>query len=273
MLGGLSNQPVTIIIGIFLAGLLIGSFVNVLIHRIPKMILHNSDDIQPINLAYPPSHCPRCKHKLAIWQLIPIISYIMLKGRCHYCREKIADGYTITEVVCMLVTVLCFIYFGVQMRAVAACILSYVLIALIAIDAKHHILPDMLTLPGLWLGLLFNSYIGIAHTDQAIFGAVAGYLILWFVAFLYQLVRRKHGMGHGDMKMLAMLGAWFGIAWVFTILFIGVILALISATAMLITKQLDKGEPLPFGPYLALGGWLVLFLQPELINFLGSWLS
>jgi len=170
-------------------------------------------------------------------------------------------------------TFICFIYFGFNLHAIAACVLSYVLIALIAIDVKHHLLPDMLTLPGLWLGLLFNSYHGFASLQQAIYGAVAGYLILWFIGFLYQLIRKKHGMGHGDMKMLAMLGAWFGMAWVFTILFIGVVLALISAIFMLISKQLDKGEPLAFGPYLALAAWMVLFMRPLLMTILTKWIS
>lgn len=274
MLNYFTAQPWLLYLIVAISGVIIGSFVNVIIYRLPEMLYADPDDnIRPLDLSYPPSHCPKCQHKLAIWQLIPLFSYIMLRGKCHYCKTKISITYPMVEFGCMLTTLICFLSFNTLLVAVAASILSFILIAAIAIDAKHQLLPDALILPGLWIGLIFNLQHTFADITQAIYGAIAGYLLLWFVAYIYKLIRKRHGLGHGDMKMLAMLGAWFGIAWVFVILFIGVLLALLSAVSMLLSKQLKPDEAFAFGPYLAIAAWIVLFLKPLLIPLISAWLA
>jgi leader peptidase (prepilin peptidase) / N-methyltransferase len=258
---------------LFALGLLVGSFLNVVIHRIPKIMEQQfrqecqlidapinapMPSIAHYNLIVPRSACPNCGHAISAIENIPVISYLFLRGRCKGCSAKISPRYPLVELLCATLTALAGLHFGVTIAAIAAIMLTWCLIALVFIDADTYLLPDSITLPLLWLGLLFNLNNTFISLDQAVIGAVAGYLALWSVYWAFKLVTGKEGMGYGDFKLLAALGAWFGWQALPSIILLSSISGAIIGIVLAVLAKRGMGKPMPFGPYLGIAGWLTL---------------
>ncbi len=256
-------------------GLIIGSFLNVVIVRYPSMLLRSwraechellklpPEPPQPqFNLMFPESHCPHCQHPLRFWHNIPLLSYLLLLGRCGFCKQIISVQYPLVELISTLASMAVFIQFGWSYSTVFLLIMSWGLIVLGAIDWKTQILPDHITLTLLWLGLLVNTHNMFTPITQAIYATVGGYVFLWVFANLFKLIRKKQGMGHGDFKMLAMLGAWLGPLSMIEALVLAVLSSLAVNLTLLLFNKIHKDQTLPFGPWLAFGGWLLLLFGP-----------
>ena len=268
----LASTPLAFILLAGLLGLIIGSFLNVVILRVQRMleiewqqqareILEPDREHAPpatYNLILPHSHCPKCKTEIKPWQNIPVISYLLLRGRCGNCKEPISLRYPAIELLTAGLSMLVAWQMGFGLATAGMLVLTWALVCLSMIDADTQLLPDIIVLPLLWLGLIFNSFGVYTDLNTALWGAVAGYLSLWSVYWLFKLVTGKEGMGYGDFKLLAMLGAWGG--WQvlpLTILLsslVGAILGLIILKA----RGANNSTPLPFGPYLAIAGWIAL---------------
>jgi leader peptidase (prepilin peptidase)/N-methyltransferase len=260
-------------VGLFCLGLTVGSFLNVVIYRLPLMmesrwrrdcceLLEIASEKQdaPLNLATPNSHCPHCKTAIKPWQNIPVLSYLLLGGKCSHCRVSISPRYPAVELVTGLMTLALLWVFPLSPALLGAVLLTWSLIALTMIDVDHQLLPDDITLPLLWLGLLFNltsTYIGL--TD-AVIGAMAGYLILWTIYHIFKLLTGKEGMGYGDFKLLAALGAWLGWQMLPEIILLSSLVGAVCGIALMFIKRRGREIPIPFGPYLAMAGWLALIL-------------
>lgn len=268
----MASTPLAFILLAGLLGLIIGSFLNVVILRVPRMleiewqqqareILEPDREHAPpatYNLILPHSHCPKCKTEIKPWQNIPVISYLLLRGRCGNCKEPISLRYPAIELLTSALSMLVAWQMGFSLATAGMLVLTWALVCLSMIDADTQLLPDIIVLPLLWLGLILNSFGVYTDLNTALWGAVAGYLSLWSVYWLFKLVTGKEGMGYGDFKLLAMLGAWGG--WQvlpLTILLsslVGAILGLIILKA----RGANNSTPLPFGPYLAIAGWIAL---------------
>lgn len=259
-----------------LFGALIGSFLNVVIYRLPVMMerewqsqakeileLENNEQQEPFNLVVPNSRCPHCGHKIRPWENIPVFSYLFLRGGCSNCGAHISARYPIIEFSTAVLSVLVIAKFGLNLTGVLVCFFTYALIALSMIDYDTQLLPDDITLPLLWAGLIVNYFGFITTLDSALFGAVLGYLSLWSVYQAFKLVTGKEGMGFGDFKLLAALGAWLG--W--QILPLVIILSSFAGAVIgggLILLGRDRSKPIPFGPYLAIAGWIAMLWGEEL---------
>ncbi len=256
---------------LLLLGLLVGSFLNVVIYRLPLMMesrwrrdccelleIEREKDEAPLNLATPNSHCPACKSAIKPWQNIPVISYLLLGGKCHNCATRISPRYPVVEMVCGLLTLALAWHFGFSLALLGAALLTWALIALTLIDYDHQLLPDEITLPLLWLGLLFNVCETYTPLRDAVIGAAAGYLTLWSVFWLFKLATGKEGMGYGDFKLLAALGAWLGWQMLPIIVLLSSVVGAICGVALILIKNRGKDVPIPFGPYLAIAGWIAL---------------
>ncbi|MFC3113981.1 prepilin peptidase [Cellvibrio fontiphilus] len=267
-------------------GLLVGSFLNVVIFRLPKMMerdwqnqcrdfLANDTDIaklpeqnekqESFNLMVPRSRCPSCGHQIRAWENIPVISYLVLGGKCSQCKAHISLRYPSIELVTGILSVIVVAYFGVSWNGLAALVLSWSLIALTMIDIDTYLLPDDITLPLLWLGLILNSGGMFTDLSSAVWGAVAGYMSLWLVYQGFKLVTGKEGMGFGDFKLLAALGAWMGWQMLPQIILLSSLVGAILGVAMMVIRGRDKNIPIPFGPYLAIAGWIA-FIWGDTIN-------
>lgn len=267
-------------------GLLVGSFLNVVIYRLPKMMerdwqqqcrdfLTNDGDIatlpandstqEPFNLMVPASRCPHCGHKIKPWENIPVISYLFLRGKCSNCKAGISIRYPIIELVTGLLSVAVIYYVGVNWSGLAALIFTWSLITLTMIDFDTYLLPDDITLPLLWLGLIANSFGTFTDLSSAVWGAIAGYLALWSVYKLFKLVTGKEGMGYGDFKLLAALGAWMGWQMLPQIILLSSLVGAVIGISMIVIRGRDKNIPIPFGPYLAIAGWIA-FVWGDTIN-------
>lgn len=257
---------------VVLFSLLVGSFLNVVIHRLPIIMMNgwrreaaefldqkvNSDD-EFISLSQPRSRCPQCGHSIRWYENIPIISYLLiLKGRCSGCDSSISMRYPLIEGLTALVGLTIALYFGFTLQMLAMLFVSYALIVLIFIDADHQLLPDQITLPLLWAGVLFNLVFGWIPLDSSVIGAMLGYLTLWLVFWMFKLVTGKEGMGYGDFKLLSALGAWGGYATLPGIILISSVAGVIYALLSALSGRQDLTKPMPFGPFLALAGWLML---------------
>ncbi|WP_299976340.1 A24 family peptidase [uncultured Pseudoteredinibacter sp.] len=263
-------------------GLLVGSFLNVVIYRLPKMLerewkhycgeileLEKSEHEAPkeeFNLVVPASTCPSCDHKIRAWENIPVISYLFLRGRCSNCKTSISIRYPIIEAVTAALSAVLAIKFGFSWQLAAALLLTWALISLTMIDIDTQLLPDNITIPLLWLGLILNSQGLFTSLTDALWGAVFGYLSLWSVYWIFKLLTQKEGMGYGDFKLLAALGAWMGWqALPVTILLSSVVGAVIGIAGILIMGR-DKNIPIPFGPYLAIAGWIYFMWGEAIVN-------
>jgi len=249
-----------------LLALCVGSFLNVVIYRLPIMMerewqaqLGDTGEQEPFSLSVPSSACPQCGHKIRWFENIPVFSYIALKGRCAACHTSISARYPFVELLSALAVAFAVYTYGLNAISGALAVFTWVLIALIFIDIDHQLLPDRLTLPLLWLGLLVNSFGLFTSLESAVYGAMAGYLILWSVYWAFKLITGKEGMGYGDFKLLAALGAWVGVAQIPLIILLSSVVGALFGIGMILFSKHAKGNPIPFGPYLAIAGWIALY--------------
>ena len=267
----LASHVLAFVLCALLIGLLVGSFLNVVIYRLPKMmqrdwreqareILELPAETQPetFNLVLPNSQCPHCAHEIKPWENIPVISYLFLRGKCASCKAPISLRYPLVELTCGLLSAYIAWHFGFTWQAGAMLVLTWGLLAMSLIDVDHQLLPDSLVLPLLWLGLIANSFGLFTSLDVALWGAIAGYLSLWSVYWLFKLVTGKEGMGYGDFKLLAMLGAWGGWQVLPLTILLSSIVGAVLGLIMLRLRNAETSTPIPFGPYLAIAGWIAL---------------
>lgn len=263
---------------IIFIGLSFGSFLNVVIYRLPRMMEQEwhsqcrellelpAEEINQISLAFPASACPQCGHTIRFWENIPVISYLFLKGRCSNCGNKIPLQYPMVEAITALLSVVVAWKFGVSWQTLLALLLTWSLIALTMIDFHKQLLPDSITLPLLWLGLLANLFGLFTSLESAVIGAVAGYLTLWCVYHLFKLLTGKEGMGFGDFKLLGALGAWLGWKVLPLIILLSSMVGAVIGIALIVITRHDKNIPIPFGPYLAIAGWIALIWGDSMIR-------
>ncbi len=225
------------------------------------------------NLSTPRSRCPHCNHAITAWENIPLISYLFLRGRCHRCKTTISLRYPAIELFTAVLTLACAWHFGVSTTAIFAIVLSWVLIALAFIDLDEQYLPDNITLPVLWLGLLLNTQNIFIDLESAVIGAIAGYLALWSVYMLFKKLTGKEGMGFGDFKLLAMLGAWLGWQMLPAIILLSSIVGATIGIALIASKRHQRGIPIPFGPFLATAGWIALLWGNDLNQAYLQWIA
>lgn len=257
-------------------GLFVGSFLNVVIHRLPKMMERGwseqcaelaGREIEPAptyNLAVPRSACPSCGHAIRAIENVPVLSWLALRGRCSACRARISPRYPIVELAAGALALAAVWRFGPTWTGFAACLFLWSLLALAFIDADTQLLPDDLTLPLLWGGLVANLFGLFVPLASAVIGAIAGYLSLWTVYWLFKLIRGKEGMGHGDFKLLAALGAWLGWKMLPLVVLGSSLVGAFIGIGLVVLKGRDHNVPLAFGPYLAIAGMLALFWGPPL---------
>lgn len=264
------NLPAFVLCTLVL-GLLIGSFLNVVIYRLPKMMQQDwrvqAREILELpaepagdtyNLILPNSSCPHCGHEIKAWENIPVLSYLALRGKCSGCKAPISKRYPLVELACGLVSAYVAWHFGFTWQTAGMLVLTWGLLAMSLIDADHQLLPDVLVLPLLWLGLIASHFGLYTSLEDALWGAVAGYLSLWSVYWLFKLVTGKEGMGHGDFKLLAMLGAWGGWQVLPLTILLSSLVGAILGVIMLRLRNAETSTPIPFGPYLAIAGWIAL---------------
>ncbi|TJZ73117.1 prepilin peptidase [Chitiniphilus eburneus] len=264
---------------LFVLGLLIGSFLNVVIHRLPKMIeaefRHECNTLDlpseaPLpakpayNLMVPRSACPQCGRPISALENIPVLSYLALRGRCRGCGARISIRYPAVELICAVLTAAVGWHLGLTLPGLGAVALTWALIALFFIDADTYLLPDSITLPLLWLGMLVNLAGGLVPLQDAVLGAVFGYLSLWSIYWLFKLATGKEGMGYGDFKLLAALGAWFGWQALPLIILLSSVAGALIGIVLAWSARRGFSKPMPFGPYLAVAGWLTLIWGPQL---------
>ncbi len=270
LINSLQNSPTYFVVLASIIGLMLGSFLNVVIYRLPKMLerewrqhcaeLHAEKTVtEPVfNLATPRSTCPQCQHKISVLENIPVISYLFLRGRCSGCQSSISLRYPLVEVLTSILSGFIAWHFGFGVTAFVALFFLWAMIALTFIDIDTQLLPDSITQPLLWLGLLYNLHGGLTDIHSSVIGAIAGYLTLWSVYWVFKLLTGKEGMGYGDFKLLAAIGAWLG--WQLlpmVILFASVVGATVGVM-LILSKKLTQNAAIPFGPYLAGGGLLAL---------------
>ncbi|MGH1461359.1 MAG: prepilin peptidase [Neptuniibacter sp.] len=254
----------------FVIALCVGSFLNVVIYRIPIMMQREWDEqlgnketdpasTEPFNLSVPASTCTRCNHKIRWFENIPVLSYLFLKGRCSECKSAISFRYPCIELLSAITASFAVYTYGFNEISLAVILLTSGLICLIFIDIDHQLLPDRITLPLLWLGLFVNSFGMFTSIHSAVYGAIAGYLSLWSIYWIFKLLTGKEGMGYGDFKLLAALGAWAGIGQLPLIILLSSLVGAILGILMILFKKHGRETPIPFGPYLAIAGWIAIF--------------
>ncbi len=281
----LEQSPALLATMALVLGLLVGSFLNVVILRLPQMLLRDwriqardvlelapePSDTTPFNLLRPASHCPACGHRIRPWENVPVLSWLLLRGRCSACSATISPRYPLVELATGLFTAAVAWQIGWGMELLPALVLTWTLIALAGIDIDHQLLPDSITLPTLWLGLLLSLVPVYTDPAGAILGAVAGYLSLWLVYHAFRLLTGKEGMGYGDFKLLALLGAWLGWSALPMIILLSALVGAVTGIAMILLLGRDRQLPIPFGPYLAGAGWLALLWGDELTGLYLRW--
>jgi len=264
-----------------LIGLLVGSFLNVVIHRVPLMLEREwaaqaaqmrgepEPETAPFNLMVPRSRCPHCGHEITALENIPVLSWLVLRGRCSSCRAPISWRYPAIEALTAVLSGLAVWHLGATAAGVGAVLLTWALVALTFIDVDTQLLPDDLTLPLLWLGLLLNLWGVFAPLPSAVIGAMAGYLILWSIYWGFKLLTGKEGMGYGDFKLLAALGAWFGWQALPGIVLLSSVVGAVVGVALMVLARRGREVPMPFGPYLAGAGLLTLYFGKPLAAYFG----
>lgn len=274
------ENPAILIAGCLVFGLLVGSFLNVVIYRLPKMMelqwrsecrvilsLEPEEPATPgFNLAFPQSHCPNCQAAIKPWQNVPVVSWLLLKGRCANCKVSISARYPVIELCAGLLSALAAWHFGATWQLPLVLVLLWALLAMTMIDIDHQLLPDQITLPLLWLGLLANTQALFVPLADAVWGAAAGYLVLWSVFHLFRLLTGKEGMGYGDFKLLAALGAWMGWQMLPLIILLSSLVGAVIGSLVLLAQRRGRATPIPFGPYLAGAGVIALFWGQMLID-------
>lgn len=285
---------------VFVLSLAIGSFLNVVIYRLPVMLenewreqaheflefeqkeAQQKNAEQPLlddsttstteaekelfNLAFPNSRCPNCEHEIKPWENIPVISYLFLGGKCSQCKNKISIRYPVIELATALLSALVALHFGFGWQAAAVLPLTWALVVLTMIDFDHQILPDNITLPLLWIGLLINVNGLFVPLSEAVIGGVAGYMVLWMVYWIFKIVTGKEGMGYGDFKLLALLGAWMGWQALPLIIILSSFVGAFVGICLIVVLGRDKNIPIPFGPYLSAAGFIALLWGDQILE-------
>lgn len=269
-------DPVALSAACGVLGLLVGSFLNVVIHRLPKMLDYDwrcqcaelrgeePPSGEQLSLSAPRSRCPRCGHAITALENIPIVSWLALRGKCSACQAAISPRYPIIEATSGILSALAAAHFGLGWPVAGALLLIWSLIALTWIDFDTQYLPDTITLPLLWIGLLFNLYATYTDLQSAVIGAMAGYLSLWSVYWAFKLATGKEGMGYGDFKLLAALGAWLGWQMLPLIVLLSSLVGALVGIALIVLAKHGRNVPIPFGPYLATAGLIALFWGGDL---------
>ena len=283
LLDYLAASPAALILVCVLFGLLVGSFLNVVIHRVPRMMeatwrqearelldqpAPKGEEAPAIfNLITPGSHCPHCNHRIRWYENVPVVSWALLKGRCSGCKAAISKRYPIIELLTALVAGLCAWRFGYDPWLIFMLYGSFTLLALAVIDLDTTLLPDDLTYPLLWAGLL-AAVLGISPVSlpDAVIGAMAGYLALWSLYWVFKLLTGKEGMGYGDFKLLAALGAWLGWQYLPVVVLLSSVVGLVFAVSMMASGSVKRDQGIPFGPYLAIAGWIALLWGEVIVS-------
>jgi leader peptidase (prepilin peptidase)/N-methyltransferase len=260
-------------------GLLVGSFLNVVILRLPTRLewswKRDSREVLGLDEVYDPpppgivverSHCPHCKHVLSWYENIPLFSWLALRGKCRHCHAPISPQYPLVELLTMLLFLACVARFGFGWQGFGAMVFTAFLVSMSGIDLRTQLLPDVLTLPLMWLGLVAASDHLYMSAKPALVGAAVGYASLWSVWWLFKQLTGKEGMGHGDFKLLAAIGAWTGLRGILPTVLIASLVGAIIGSIWLAVKGRDRATPIPFGPYLAVGGWIVFFWGQQLVD-------
>ncbi|MCL1078765.1 prepilin peptidase [Parashewanella spongiae] len=292
----LNAQPYLFVVIAFIFAAMLGSFINVVIHRLPVMLkrewqqecnqylneyhpekvkklgeteLNKAIDPFPekYNLIVPTSACPKCNSKIKPWHNLPILGWLILKGKCANCGNAISARYPIIEFISGALVATLAWHFGPTIDFVATAVLTLVLIALTGIDLDEMLLPDNLTLPLLWLGIIFSLTDGFVSLNDSVIGAVAGYLSLWSVFWLFKIVTGKEGMGYGDFKLMAVFGAWLGWQMLPLIILLSSLVGAVVGISLIVSKKLHSGNPIPFGPYIAAAGWIAVVWGQDIVNW------
>jgi leader peptidase (prepilin peptidase)/N-methyltransferase len=287
MLNVFQQHPAAFLLAIAIFGLIVGSFLNVVIHRLPIMmrrawaqecrewlnadghtgVAPSNESDRRYNLIVPRSQCPDCGHRITAKENIPVISYLSLRGRCAACGAPISLQYPLIEALTALLSLTVAWHFGYGWETVAALPLTWALIALAGIDFHTKLLPDSITLPMLWLGLVVNMGGLFTDLQSSVLGAACGYVSLWSVYHVFRLLTGKEGMGHGDFKLLAMLGAWSGWQTLPLVILLSSVVGAAVGIALIIIKGRDRSNPIPFGPYLAVAGWIAFLWGPQITQW------
>ncbi|HUR40693.1 MAG TPA: A24 family peptidase [Verrucomicrobiae bacterium] len=271
LIDGLSHSPGFVVFAVALLSLSVGSFLNVVAHRLPVMMerewghecrvllaMPAVDEPEPLTLMKPASRCPSCKAAIKPWHNIPVLGWLWLRGKCAACGAGISVQYPLVEAATGALGAYVAWHFGWSTQLLPALLLTYALIALTLIDLKTLLLPDSITLPLMWAGLVLALFSIFAPPADAIIGAAAGYLSLWSVYHLFRLLTGKEGMGYGDFKLLAALGAWFGWQSLPLIILLSSVAGALIGIGLIVFRKHDRQQPIPFGPYLAIAGWVML---------------
>lgn len=276
----LEQQPVFYLVSLFVLGAVVGSFLNVVIYRLPVMMQREwrqdclefleqpaEGETDTFNLSRPRSRCANCGHQITALENIPIVSYLALGGKCSSCQTSISAQYPLVELFSALVSVIVGWQLGVSLEAAAALLMTWSLIAASGIDIGHKLLPDSITLPLLWLGIFLSLFEVYIDLETSVIGAMAGYMSLWSIFILFKLVTGKEGMGHGDFKLLAMLGAWLGWKPLLVVILTSSVVGAAVGISMILMRRTERSTQIPFGPYLAAAGWMTLLWGDQLLQF------
>lgn len=274
----IQNPPLFLSL-VTLLGLVVGSFLNVVIHRLPIMLektwRHDCEEFLGVksetgeppvgfNLVFPGSHCPNCQHRIRACENIPVLSYVLLGGRCSQCKMQISMRYPLIEVITAIVSLTVAWKLGPTWQTVWGLALSWCLICLSAIDFDRCLLPDAIVIPFIWLGLFISLFDIFADSRSSIIGAIAGYLSLWLIFQAFKLLTGKEGMGYGDFKLLALFGAWLGWQSLLLVVLLSSLVGTLVGGGMMLLLKRDRSVPIPFGPYLGLAGWIAMLWGNEI---------
>ena len=280
MLETLIEFPPLLYAGVFLLGAAIGSFLNVVILRIPPLLEHEwrcqcselleldkPEGDHPPGIVLSRSHCPNCGHGIKSWENIPIISYLFLRGKCSACKAGISFRYPLVELLTGILFAVTIWHFGPNLQGLTALFLTAMLVAMAGIDIDTQLLPDNMTIPLMWAGVLASLWSIHADLTSSVIGAMAGYLILWSIYHLFRLLTGKEGMGYGDFKLLAALGAWMGWQMLPLVILLSSVVGAIVGLALMGTGRLKRDKPMPFGPFIAAAGWIALIWGEKIMSY------
>lgn len=284
MLQILLTSPPLLYGGVFVFGAIIGSFLNVVILRVPPLLEHDwrsqcrallelpaDPAVAPPGIVVERSRCPKCGHNIKAWENIPLFGFALLRGRCSACRARISWRYPLVELTTAVLFVATLWHFGPTFQGVCALALTAVLVALTGIDTDTQLLPDNITLPLLWAGLLINTFGVYSDLQSSVYGAIGGYLVLWTIYHLFRLMTGKEGMGYGDFKLLAAMGAWLGWQFLPLIVLVSSVVGAVVGITLMASGRLQRDKPMPFGPFIAAAGWITLIWGERIMDYyLGS---
>jgi len=266
--------------GVFVFGAMIGSFLNVVILRVPPLLeydwrcqcrelleIESSEEQRPPGIVFARSHCMKCGHGIKAYENIPLISYLVLRGRCSACKARISPRYPLVEFITAAVFVITIWHFGPTPQGLTGLFLTAMLIAMAGIDIDHQLLPDNMTIPLMWAGILISFWSIHTGLEDSVAGAIAGYLVLWSIYHVFRLITGKEGMGYGDFKLLGALGAWMGWQMLPLVVLLSSVAGAITGLALMATGRMNRDKPMPFGPFIAVAGWIALIWGEQIVNF------